>query len=193
MLKSASVCEGNSTQSFVDFPKADFVITSPPYANRMSYIREMRPYMYWLGYLNSGAAAGDLDWQTTGGTWGIASSKIKDWMPDADKEMPIQKKLDAVCGNIRNGKSGEILSPYVRKYFWDMWKHFKAITPVVNHGGRLCYIVGNSTFSGCEVPTQEWYGDMLASLGYVDINIEVIRKRNSNKKLYEYAVCAARA
>ncbi len=27
----------------------DLVVTSPPYANRMSYIRELRPYMYWLG------------------------------------------------------------------------------------------------------------------------------------------------
>jgi adenine-specific DNA methylase len=31
--------------------KTDMVITSPPYPNRMSYIRELRPYMYWLGYL----------------------------------------------------------------------------------------------------------------------------------------------
>ncbi|MCA9641904.1 MAG: hypothetical protein KC492_14460, partial [Myxococcales bacterium] len=26
----------------------DRVVTSPPYANRMSYVRELRPYMYWL-------------------------------------------------------------------------------------------------------------------------------------------------
>lgn len=28
--------------------KYNGVITSPPYPNRMSYIRELRPYMYWL-------------------------------------------------------------------------------------------------------------------------------------------------
>ncbi len=38
--------------------KFDLVITSPPYANRMSYIRELRPYMYWLGFLNNGLDAG---------------------------------------------------------------------------------------------------------------------------------------
>jgi hypothetical protein len=26
------------------------VITSPPYPNRMSYVRELRPYMFWLGF-----------------------------------------------------------------------------------------------------------------------------------------------
>ena len=31
----------------------DMVITSPPYPNRVSYIRELRPYMYWLDYLET--------------------------------------------------------------------------------------------------------------------------------------------
>jgi len=61
--------------------KYDCVITSPPYANRMSYIRELRPYMYWLGYLSATSDAGELDWQAIGGTWGIATSRLKDWQP----------------------------------------------------------------------------------------------------------------
>lgn len=51
-------------------PGFDVVVTSPPYANRMSYIREMRPYMYWLDYLTDGRDAGELDWDAIGGTWG---------------------------------------------------------------------------------------------------------------------------
>src|SRR5665213_1573351 len=39
----------------------DCVITSPPYPNRMSYIRELRPYMYWLGFLTTGRQAGELE------------------------------------------------------------------------------------------------------------------------------------
>ena len=41
----------------------DVLYTSPPYCNRMSYIRELRPYMYWLGYLSSGRQAGEMDWK----------------------------------------------------------------------------------------------------------------------------------
>jgi hypothetical protein len=44
------------------------VLTSPPYPNHMSYIRETRPYLYWLGYLTAGPQGGDLDWQAMGGT-----------------------------------------------------------------------------------------------------------------------------
>ncbi len=54
----------------------DCVITSPPYPNRISYVRELRPYMYWLGYLKHAAEAGDLDWQTIGGTWGFGYQSI---------------------------------------------------------------------------------------------------------------------
>lgn len=61
----------------------DVVVTSPPYSNRMSYIRELRPYMYWLGYLVNGRDAGDLDWQAIGGTWGIATSRLAEWSADA--------------------------------------------------------------------------------------------------------------
>ena len=57
----------------------DLVITSPPYANRMSYIRELRPYMYWLDYLKKAREAGELDWQAIGGTWGVATSRLNDW------------------------------------------------------------------------------------------------------------------
>lgn len=57
--------------------KYDSLITSPPYPNRMSYIRELRPYMYSLGCLRNGRDAGELDWSTIGGTRGIATSRCR--------------------------------------------------------------------------------------------------------------------
>lgn len=191
MQNTSHIQEGDSTTAFTGFEPADLVITSPPYVNRMSYIRELRPYMYWMGFLDNGAAAGELDWKTTGGTWGSASTKVKTWEPTDNT--PVDKELESVCAQILEGKSGQILSPYVRKYFHDMWNHFKAITPVVKSGGRLCYIVGNSTFSGNIVPAQQWYADMMSALGYHDVHIDTIRKRNSNKQLFEFAVCATKA
>lgn len=67
---------GDSRRLEAVLPLKDYtmVITSPPYPNRMSYIRELRPYMYWLGYMDSGNQAGELDWQAIGGTWGCATS-----------------------------------------------------------------------------------------------------------------------
>ena len=79
---SVSVVLGDSRRVEDCFDEPfDLVVTSPPYANRMSYIRELRPYMYWLGYLQNGREAGELDWQAIGGTWGVATSRLGKWQP----------------------------------------------------------------------------------------------------------------
>jgi hypothetical protein len=66
----------------------DLLITSPPYLHRISYIRELRPYKYWLGYLNNGREAGEFDWSAIGGTWGIATSKLAAWERPQDGFWP---------------------------------------------------------------------------------------------------------
>lgn len=65
----------------------DTVITSPPYPNRISYIRELRPYMYWLDFLSSSEQASVMDWNTIGGTWGSATSRLSTWTCD-DTQLP---------------------------------------------------------------------------------------------------------
>lgn len=185
LTKTAKIIRGDSTKPFDGFSPVDMVITSPPYANRMSYIRELRPYMYWLSFLENAEDASSLDWETTGGTWGSASTKIKYW--ESKETIPISSDVDEVCAMILDGKSGEVLSPYVKKYFYDIWNHISEVNKIVKPGGEVCYIVGNSFFSKNEVPTHEWYAAMFNSLGY-DTHIDTIRKRNSNKGLFEYAV-----
>lgn len=67
---NATVLKGDSRNlSSYDKSFFDTVITSPPYPNRISYIRELRPYMYWSKFLHNGSDAGVLDWEAIGGTW----------------------------------------------------------------------------------------------------------------------------
>ncbi|OHA36822.1 MAG: hypothetical protein A2W65_02795 [Candidatus Taylorbacteria bacterium RIFCSPLOWO2_02_50_13] len=172
--------------------KADIVITSPPYVNRMSYIRELRPYMYWLGFLEEAKEAGELDWKAIGGTWGTATSKLNSWadaraIPIKDIE-PLTQKIAAA-----NDKNGNLLSVYVKKYFYDMWEHFESVHKVLNPGAQLVYIVGNSSFYGHVVPAEQWYGELMSAIGFENVMIETIRKRNSNKALFEFAVRAEKA
>lgn len=170
--------------------KFDLVITSPPYANRMSYIRELRPYMYWLGFLQSGRDAGELDWQAIGGTWGVATSRLMDWEATAEAFAPkwLSKTLDTIShGDNANGK---LLANYVAKYSDDMWHHFEGLSKILSPGAKIHYIVGNSTFYGTLMPTEKLYADMLAELGFSEIVMRPIRKRNSKKELIEFDVSA---
>ena len=168
----------------------DLVITSPPYANRMSYIRELRPYMYWLGFLDNGRDAGELDWSAIGGTWGIATSRLNDWkQPKDDFTHPL---LDASLSKIAQSenKNGRILANYIAKYFSDIWEHINSLVPILGRGSELHYIVGNSTFYGVLLSVEKIYEAMLSRLGFENIECCAIRKRNSKKELFEFDVSA---
>lgn len=168
----------------------DLVVTSPPYANRMSYIRELRPYMYWLGFLDSGRDAGNLDWLAIGGTWGMATSRVAGWERPAK---PFRHPhLDAVLEKIAryDHKSGKILANYVAKYCEDMWAHFGSLRAALSDGAEIHYIVGNSTFYGILLSVEQLYAVMLERLGFGNVECRAIRKRSSKKELVEFDVSA---
>ena len=188
---SSRIVHGDSRNlsETVDGP-FDLVITSPPYANRMSYIRELRPYMYWLGFLDNGRDAGELDWAAIGGTWGVATSKLIDWeRPPEPFEHPL---LDRTLEEIRHhdNKNGRILANYVAKYFDDIWEHLNSLVLVLSGNSKIHYIVGNSTFYGVLLPVEKLYAVMFERLGFEKIACRAIRKRNSKKELFEFDVSA---
>ena len=168
----------------------DLIITSPPYANRMSYVRELRPYMYWLGFLDNGRDAGELDWSAIGGTWGVATSRLGDWKHP--RESFTHPLLDAPVSRIADAgnKNGGVLAKYVAKYFDDIWEHVNSLLAVVGKGTELHYIVGNSTFYGVLLPVERIYAAMLEEAGFEDVRCRAIRKRNSKKELFEFDVSA---
>lgn len=188
---SASVISGDSRAlSATVSDKYDLLITSPPYPNRMSYIRELRPYMYWLRYLSSGRDAGDMDWAAIGGTWGIATSRLAEWERSSNGFYPAY--LNSILSRIAraDNKSGVLLSNYVAKYFEDMWRHVRDIANVMSVGGTVHYIIGNSRFYDTVVPVERLFADMLTKAGFEDVRITRIRKRNSKKELFEFDVSA---
>lgn len=162
------------------------IITSPPYPNRMSYVRELRPYMYWLGYLKEAREAGDLDWKAIGGTWGIATSRLAQWTPNGTtvRYAGFKKLIGAIAQN------SPLLANYVHKYFVDVADHLKELVGVISHRARVFYIVGNSKFYNTTVPVEQMYASLMAQCGLENIRCEPLRKRSSKKELYEFVVSA---
>lgn len=188
-VSAGRVYEGDARRLEVTLPEAQYtvVVTSPPYPNRMSYIRELRPYMYWLGYLTNGRAAGELDWEAIGGTWGCATSNLGTWKPASETEVPFRtfrQIVEAISTD------HPLLGRYVHKYFLDIQAHLRSLRRVIAPGGRCYYIVGNSKFYGTLLPVEEIYASLFSDMGFVNTKISVLRKRNSKKELFEYLVYA---
>ena len=166
----------------------DLVVTSPPYPNRMSYVRELRPYMYWLGYLEEARDAGELDWQSVGGTWGVATSRVAKW--EASEPVP-HPDFDELVERITD--RSEALGRYVHKYFHDMALHVRSLVPRLAPGASVHYVVGNSKFYDWVVEAQDILASIFRAEGLVDADARVLRKRNSKKELFEYVVTARKA
>jgi len=164
------------------------VVTSPPYVNRMSYIRELRPYMYWLGFLEDGRAAGELDWRAIGGTWGVATSKLSRWQATAALEL---RGLRALLGRIE--RQSPVLARYVERYFCDMDQHVGGLARVLASGARAHYVVGNSKFFDVMVPAEKLFAELFRRHGLKKVTTRVLRRRTSKKELFEYLVSAERA
>lgn len=165
------------------------VITSPPYANRMSYIRELRPYMYWLGYLADRTRAGVLDWSAIGGTWGSATSNLSSWVPEPgvpELGADTEQRLEAIAA------SSTVLSSYVRKYCHDMFHHFASLAHVLRPGGSAHFVVGNSKFYDVVVPVEQVLARQLEQAGFHAVEVATLRKRSSKKELFEYVISARR-
>jgi hypothetical protein len=162
------------------------VVTSPPYSNRMSYIRELRPYMYWLGYLTERRDAGELDWQAIGGTWGSATSRLGKWRPTSeaipfDGFEPIVRRIS---------EQEPLLGSYVHRYFEDMRAHVRSLRPVLAPGAEVHYVVGNSKFYDVLLPAERIFAALFTEAGFRGAQVTALRKRTSKRELFEYLVTA---
>ncbi|MFZ5890831.1 MAG: SAM-dependent methyltransferase [Myxococcota bacterium] len=166
------------------------VITSPPYPNRMSYVRELRPYMYWLRYLSDGRAAGELDWRAIGGTWGAATSRVGRWEPGDGDEVPVRGFAETVR---RVARKSPLLARYLHKYFADMARHCRELYPLVAPRGTLHYVVGNSKFYDVLVPVERIFAELFEAAGFRNAQCLAIRKRSSKRELFEFLVSAEKA
>ncbi len=62
--------------------------------------------------------------------------------------------------------------------------------PLVAKGGSIHYVVGNSSFYGELVPAEALWAELMEAAGFQSPEVTILRKRNSNKKLYEFQVSA---
>jgi hypothetical protein len=186
--RRALVADSRDVRSALGSRRYGSLITSPPYANRMSYIRELRPYMYWLGYLSDGRSAGQLDWRAIGGTWGSATSNLSSWSPAPGFSSPVRGYASLLK---RIETQSPILARYVQRYFVDMAEHLAGVRRVLADGARVHYVVGNSKFFDVLLPVEKILAAQLVQAGFTRPEVRVLRKRTSKPELFEFCVSAS--
>ena len=140
----------------------------------------------WLGFLTDGAEAGELDWRAIGGTWGVATSRLKLWQP----QLPVPASVADIASRIRaaHPTNGVLMANYVVKYFEDMHLHIQRLTELLASGTTIHYIVGNSSFYGVLVPVEQILAELFAEQGFSSVEVVPLRKRNCKKELREFEI-----
>jgi hypothetical protein len=64
------------------------------------------------------------------------------------------------------------------------------MSKLLKPNAKINYIVGNSSFYGHFVETQEIIAESMKQIGYKRIDVNTIRRRNTKKGLLEYNVKA---
>lgn len=165
------------------------VITSPPYPNRFSYVRETRPHLFFFDFITDSDSAGELDLQTIGGTWGRATSVLsQDVEP---KNRFLRELLSPIVHRVR--QRGRLMANYIVRYFDAMYDHIAQIAELVPRGAPLAYVIGNSKFYGVELESDLMLSKIFEHFGIATEAIHKMRKRNSKSGLYEAVILMKKA
>ena len=144
----------------------DIVVTSPPYGDSkttVAYGQFSRLSSQWLGYEN----ANRVDNALMGGSRLVGSVSFD------------VKELDDVIGEIAHldaRRASEVAS-----FFVDYRNSIKNVSSVVKPGGYACYVVGNRTVKGLEVPTAEATAAFFESNGFR--HVDTFRRNIPNKRM----------
>lgn len=165
--KLAAVLAGDARDMPVTDGSIDLIVTSPPYANAIDYMRAHKFSLIWLGGSVVTLAKLRAGYIGSESTEHISEIPLPD-MP----QMVIQQLVE------RDGTRAAIL----RKYFIDMKSVFIEFHRVLRSNGAAIVVVGTSLMRGIDVQTHYCLADIAAVIGFDVVGV-VKRILDRNKRM----------
>jgi len=171
---------------------ADFVLTSPPYANNYDYADVARLEMSFLGEITGW---GDLK-PLRDMLMKSCSQQMVRYDPNEALESDLLDviKQDLInvyeqLSQIRVTKGGRKAYHYmILGYFLDSARVMRSLRRVCRPGSKMCWVVGDSAPYGVYIPVEEWLGQLALSAGFSDYSFEQVRGRNEKWKNRKHRV-----
>ena len=144
----------------------DLIVTSPPYANALDYMRAHKFSLAWLGdpipsltrlrreYIGSEAAGSQV----------------------TSSASPLPAQVEAVVERV--GEVDAAKSRVLRRYFVDMSAAISEMQRTLRPGSATIIVVGASTMRGILVPTHECLADLATQAG---LDVVAVAPRNLDR------------
>lgn len=165
-------------KSYIEDSEADIIITSPPYVNNYHYIRNTRPHLYWLGFVEKPKDTKTLEHDNFGKYW----QTVRDGEPvDLEVSLPsseLPEKLNQLRA-LRPEKGvygGAGWANYVATYFNDCRRFAESTRYALRPGGRAFVVVGNSILQGINFKVDRYLAEIAETVGLELVEISVPRQ-----------------
>jgi DNA modification methylase len=179
----------------LDAASVDLAITSPPYLNNYHYIRNTRPHLYWLGFVDRPKDTKTLERQNFGTYWQTVRSEdqINLEVPDPPRE--LVEKLDRLRTlNPEKGVyGGHGWANYAATYFNDSYRFGQGLAHALRPGARAFVVVGNSILQGINMPTDVFLGQICERAGVELVGVHTPRDTRIGNSIIQSAVRVAKA
>lgn len=145
----------------------DFVIFSPPYANRFDYFEAFKIEL-WMGSFVS-TSKDMIRLRANSMRNNLAAARFRperEWPP----LMPFLKAMDPEASSVRMG-----IKPALQGYFHDIRTLLKNLRPVLTKRGNVVIVVGNSAYAKSIIPTDVLIARLAQEEGYRVKGIRVAR------------------
>ena len=153
-------------RNVLDHDSIDLIVTSPPYGDSrttVAYGQFSRLSSQWLGYED----ASRIDNELMGGSKDQGNVSFE------------YEALDSAIRKIANADPKR--SREVASFFVDYRDSIMNVASVVKQGGYACYVVGNRTVKGIEIPTAEATAAFFEMNGFT--HIDTFRRNIPNKRM----------
>lgn len=174
---------------------ANFVITSPPYANNYDYADATRLEMTFLREITGWS---DLQSAVRQHLVRACSQHVPPGAIDLAATLespelaPIRAEIQSVCQQLsvvrleRGGK--KTYNNMIACYFLDMAKVWIALRRACASPSEVCFVIGDSAPYGVYVPVVDWLGRLALAAGFKSWRFEKLRDRNTKWKNRKHRV-----
>ncbi len=148
----------------------DLIVTSPPYANALDYMRAHKFSLAWLGDPIPNLT--DL----RGRYIGAESGRNRAGPGSAESPASVQAVVERL--SVADAAKSRVL----RRYFADMSAAIGEMARTLRPGAAAAIVIGPSTMRGVEIPTHQCLAD-LASRAGLDVVAVTLRKLDRDRRM----------
>jgi len=166
----------------------DVLITSPPYLNNYHYVRNTRPQMYWLDFVQESSDLNRMERKSFGKFW--QTVRGNGLIPLSFSCLAIEKKLQELRSvrSERGPYGGPGWANYATAYFNDCSHFCETAAKLMVEDGLAVVVIGNNILQGIEFKTDEIFAEIAQGHGFAIEGLHRVRKKRTGSSIIHSSV-----